>query len=193
MKIKKEVKKKIIAKAEIRHLKDEISKYIKKLVSIWKTSKLKCKINRFTTDKAYSKGQFIIFICLVCYGAILYREIGAFLFYVISTCLFWLLGINTVKRIKDIVAKAEYNIINPDHSQNYKNKVAVDAIHRIFWLLGADWEDINKRQGTSGWREERRAVQDKKDDERREMQGVKDDERRAKQDIKNGKGGDKSG
>ena len=59
------------------------------------------------------------------------------------------------RKIKEIVARAEYKLLNPNYSKPYKDKVAVEAVHKIYWLIGADWERTHKEQGISGWPEER--------------------------------------
>ena len=125
-----------------------------KWIKQWKKTKIRCKLHKLFTIRAFSKGDMIILSLIFICGAILYTPIERFIFFVITTNITWLSGRAGMKKVRERLEKAERIIENPYIPITKKYIKAVEAVHDSCDDLGRVMERYNLRQGTAPYLKE---------------------------------------
>ncbi|KKL05111.1 hypothetical protein LCGC14_2609280, partial [marine sediment metagenome] len=111
--------------------------------------KLLYRLRRLFSEKAFSKGQMILFCGIILYGTFIYKDIFQFMSFLVVTLIGWLSGHIGLKHVKAVLEKAERVINNPHIPIDKKYVEAVGAVHTSCDYLGRVMEAYNLKQGTA--------------------------------------------
>ncbi len=112
-------------------------------------SKVLCRTRKLFSEKAFSKGQMILFCAIIIYGTFLYQDIIKFVSFLVVTLIGWLSGHIGLKHVKAVLEKAEMAINNPLVPITKKYTEAVQAVHISCDYLGRVLDKYNLEQGTA--------------------------------------------
>ena len=112
-------------------------------------SKVLCRIQKLFAEKAYSRGQMILFCGIILYGTFMYQELFQFMGFLVVTLIAWLSGHIGLKHVKEVLEKAERVINNPTIAIDKKYVEAVGAVHTSCDYLGRVMDQYNLKQGTA--------------------------------------------
>ena len=107
------------------------------------------RLKRLFSEKSFSKGQMLVFCGIIIYGTFLYTEVDAFLFFVGGTLAGWFTGYMGLKRVREILERAEAYINNPENPIDKKYVKAVQSVHASCAYLGHVMDLYNLEQGTA--------------------------------------------
>lgn len=124
--------------------------------------KLLCKMKKLFSEKAFSKGQMIIFCGIIIWGSIMYQDFLRFITFVIGTMAGWFTGYMGFKRVRDVLEKAEQAINNPLVPIDKKYVEAVGAVHTSCDYLGRVMDRYNLQQGTAPYLRDLKKFEEKK-------------------------------
>lgn len=125
-----------------------------KSIKHWRKTKIRCKLHKLFTIRAFSKGDMIILSLIFICGAILYTPIERFIFFVITTNFTWLSGRAGMKKVRARLEKAERIIENPHIPISKKYIESVKAVHESCDNLGRVMDRYNLAQGTAPYLKE---------------------------------------
>jgi len=112
-------------------------------------SKVLCRTRKLFAEKAYSRGQMILFCGIILYGTFMYQELFQFMGFLVVTLIAWLSGHIGLKHVKEVLEKAERVINNPTIAIDKKYVEAVGAVHTSCDYLGRVMDQYNLKQGTA--------------------------------------------
>jgi len=121
---------------------------VKKNLKIF-LSKILCRTRKLFAEKAFSKGQMILFCGIILYGTFMYQELFQFMGFLVVTLIAWLSGHIGLKHVKEVLEKAERVINNPTIAIDKKYVEAVGAVHTSCDYLGRVMDQFNLKQGTA--------------------------------------------
>jgi len=98
-----------------------------------------CSIKKFFSEKAFSKGQMILFAIILLYGITIF-PIPKFVYFVIGTTLGWVFGVMGIRKVKEYLQEVGMIIYDPDIGEKRKLREITAAYHRLSYLFGVFWE-----------------------------------------------------
>lgn len=112
-------------------------------------SKVLCRTRKLFSEKAFSKGQMILFCGIIVFGSFIYQDLFRYIVFLVVTLIGWLSGHIGLKHVKAVLEKAERAINNPLVPITKQYTEAVQAIHTSCDYLGRVMNKINLEQGTA--------------------------------------------
>jgi len=99
-----------------------------------------CSVKKFFSEKAFSKGQMVVFSLLILWGIILNPVLIQFAFFVGGITLGWIFGIMGTKKIREYLYEVGSVIYDPELAEKKKLQEITAAYHKLSYLFGVFWD-----------------------------------------------------
>jgi len=100
-----------------------------------------CNVKKFFSEKAFSKGQMVVFSLLILWGMFVYSgDLIRFTFYVMGITIGWIFGIMGTRRIKEYLYEVGSVIYDPNLGEKKKLREITAAYHKLSYLFGIFWD-----------------------------------------------------